>query len=272
MKKTWYLFSILFLLSIIFAFADWKVDGFDFFKFQEQHFYSQSWISFAGILFSTVMAITTYLVYQKTKLQSLKYIPIAFLLIATSYSIIGYHSSYCKLCSVIGYCAASHNYPDYLIVVTLVIFVLSTIIFSRSLDIVKKAQVLQKFSYGLTTATILLGIILFFSLKYLEIPDSLDYSKSINLQAFIFIVPFIMILWSFIYFRRTYKASGMYLLMALLSSLSFLPQIIHIYTCKECHTSECSEFYVFSGLIMVIVTGLFIHSMSIQLLNDKEEV
>ncbi|WP_373030351.1 hypothetical protein, partial [Sulfurovum sp.] len=60
MKKIWYLFSILFLLSIIFVFVDWNADGFNFLEFQEQHFYFQSWISIAGILFAIVMAITTF--------------------------------------------------------------------------------------------------------------------------------------------------------------------------------------------------------------------
>ena len=82
MKITNILFSIFFLISIIFIYLGWNVDGFDFFKFQEQHFYFQSWISIAGILFSSVMSITTFVVYKKTKFQSLKYIPLSFLLTA----------------------------------------------------------------------------------------------------------------------------------------------------------------------------------------------
>lgn len=259
-------------MSIIFIFIDWSVDGFDFFKFQEQHFYFQSWISMAGIFFTLVMTVTTFIIYKKTKLKSLKYIPLSFLLIATAYFITGYHSSYCKVCSDLGYCAASHNYPNYLIIITFVIFVLSTVILSRSLDIVKKAELLQKFSYGVITATVLLIITLFFSLEYLEIPDHISYNTTINLQAIVFIIPLLITLWAFAYFRRAYKASAVYLLMALLSSLSFLPQIYHIYTCKDCHTMECSEFYLFSGLIMLIVTGLFLHSVSIQLQENKETV
>ena len=257
---------------MLFAFIDWRVDGFDFFKFQEQHFYFQSWISIAGILFSSVMALTTFIIYKKTAILSLKYIPISFLLIATAYAIIGYHSSYCKVCSDLGYCAATHNYPPYLIIITFVIFVLITIMFGRNLDLVKKAQILQNFSYGLIAATSLLGITLFVSLSFLEIPNHISYARTVNLEALIFMIPLIVILWAFIYFRHTYKAPGVYLFMAFLSALSFMPQIYHIYTCKDCHTMECSEFYLFSGFIMVIVAGLFIHSVSVQLQENKEEI
>ena len=86
----------------------------------------------------------------------------------------------------------------------------------------------------------------------------------------IFILPLIVIVWVFVYFRRTYKTSRVYILMAVLVLLSFLPQFFHILMCKDCHTMECSEFYVVSGLIMVIVIGLFIHAVSIQLLENKE--
>ena len=270
MKKIWYLFSILFLISIIFVLADWNAGGFNFFEFQEQHFYFQSWISIAGILFAIVMAITTFIIYKKTKLPSMKYISISFLLIATVYAIIGYHASYCELCSDLGYCAASHSYPNYLIIITFVIFVLSTIMFSRSFDVVKKAELLQKLSYGLIIATTFLSITLFLSLKYLKIQDHISYLSTSNLQAFIFILPLISIIWAFIYFRRTYKASRVYILMAGLVLLSFLPQFFHILRCKDCHTMECSEFYVVSGFIMVIVIGLFIHAVSIQLLENRE--
>ncbi len=241
------------------------MDGFDFFKFQKQHFYFQSWISIAGILFSSVMAITTLIIYKKTKFKSLKYIPLSFLLTAVAYSIIGYHASYCKVCSDLGYCAASHNYPNYFLIITLLIFILSAIMSSRSVELVKKVQLLQKFSYGLITATILLGIALFISLSYLEIPDNISYFYTINLEGIFFLFPLMIILWAFVYFRRTYKVSPIYLIMALLASLSYLPQIFHVLTCLDCHTMECSEFYIFSGLIMLIVTGLFIRSVSIQL-------
>lgn len=270
MKKIWYLFSILFLISIIFVVADWNANGFNFFEFQEQHFYFQSWISIAGILFSTIMVITTFIIYKKTKLPSLRYISISFLLIVTVYTIIGYHASYCEVCSDLGYCAASHSYPNYLIIITFVIFVLNTIMFSRSLDVVKKVELLQKLSYGLIIATILLSITLFISLKYLKIHDHISYHGTTNLQALIFILPLILIVWAFVYFRRTYKVSSVYILMAVLVSLSLLPQFYHILRCKDSHIMECSEFYVIPGLIIMIVVGLFIHAVSIQLLENRE--
>ena len=270
MKFFWNLFVILFLISIIFIIVDWNADGFNFFTLQEQHFYFQSWISISGILFSIVMSITTFILYKKTQLHSLKYISIGFLLTSIAYSIIGYHSSYCKVCSDLGYCAASHSYPNYLILITFVIFILSIIMSSRSLDIVKKVQLLQKITYGLIIATSLLSITLFFSLKYLEVLDHINYFYTTNLQALVFILPVIIIIFAFVYFRRIYAASRIYIVLALLMSLSFLPQFFHILTCKDCHILECSEFYVFSGLIMLIVSGLFIHAVSIQLQENRE--
>jgi uncharacterized protein with PQ loop repeat len=79
-----------------------------------------------------------------------------------------------------------------------------------------------------------------------------------------------MILSALISIKNISKASGIYLLMALLSSLSFIPQVFHIYACKDCHDMECSEFYVFSGVIMIIVTGLLIHAISVQIDENKE--
>ena len=271
MKKIWYLFSIFFLLSITFIFVDWHIDGFNFFKFQEQYFYFQSWISIAGILFAIVMTITTFLIYKNTQLHSLKYISIGFLLTAAAYFITGYHSSYCKICSDLGYCAASHSYPNYLMIITFVIFVLSIIMSSRSLDIVKKVQLLHKFTYGLTIATILLSIILFISIQYIEVLDHIYYFYTTNLQALVFIFPVVIMIWAFIYFRRVYTVSRLYIVLVLLASLSFLPQFLHILTCKDCHIIECSEFYVLSGLIMLIVSGVFIHAMSIQLQEDRKQ-
>lgn len=272
MKKVWYLFSILLLISIIFVIIDWNVDGFNFLKFQKQHFYFQSWISFAGILFTFVMAITTFIIYKKTKLQSLKYIPLSFLLILVSYFITGYHSSYCKICSDLGVCAASHSYPNYLFIIALLIFVLSGIMFTRRLDIVEKTQSLQRLAYGLIIATTFLFMILWISLKYLETIDHSHYMVGSNLQAFIFILPLVVIVWAFVYFRNNYKISRVYLLMALLLCLGFLPQFLHLYTCSDCYTKECSEFYVFSGFIMFVVTGIFIYSVHIQLQENSEQV
>ncbi len=75
----------------------------------------------------------------------------------------------------LGYCAASHNYSNYLILITFVIFVLSIIMSSRSLDIVKKVQLLHKLTYGLIIATTLLTITLFISLKSLKVLDHIYY-------------------------------------------------------------------------------------------------
>ena len=64
MKSFNYIFTTLFILSLVVAVFDWKVDGFDFLKAQDYKFYFQSWISFAGTIFSLVMAITTYILYK----------------------------------------------------------------------------------------------------------------------------------------------------------------------------------------------------------------
>ncbi len=155
----------------------------------------------------------------------------------------------------------------------LVIFLVTAIIFSSSFNIVKKVHLIQKIVFGLIIALSLLLTTLWFSLNYLEIPDYLAYvGSSNNLQAFLLPLPVIIMIWAFVYFRNIYKVSKIYLFMFLLGSLSFLPQIYHIFVCNECYTMECSEFYVFSGLIMLIVTGIFIYSVSIQLQENGEQV
>ena len=270
MKNFWNLFLLILLLSIIFTIVDWSVDGFNFLQFQEQHFYFHSWISIAGILFSSTMAITSYFIYKSSKILSLRYVSISFLLTALAYAIIGYHASYCQVCSDLGYCAASHSYSIYLMIIVFVIFVLTIIMFNKKIDIVKKAQLLQKFSYGLIVATILLGIALFISLEYLEIHDTISYLGTVNLQAFVFLLPVVIIVIASIYFRRHYETSNLYVLMAVIASLSFLPQFLHIFSCKDCHMMECSEFYILSGLIMLIVTGLLIYSIGIQLQEKRK--
>jgi len=271
MKLFWYLFSFLFITSLIFAYIDWKTGGFDFFVLQEQSFYFQSWISIAGILFALIMAITSFIIYIKSKLRSLKYIPLSFVLTAFAYVVIGYHASYCKVCSDLGFCAASHNYPNYLILIVLVVSILTAIMLSSNLDLEKKAQSLYRLSYGLIIATGLLTITLFFSIGFMEVPDVVSYTWSNNLQVVVFTLPIVIIVGAFAYFRRIYKAAGTYLFMGLLSSMCFVPQIYHIISCEDCHNLECSEFYVFSGLIMFMVVGLFIHAVSVQLQENKEQ-
>ena len=271
MKKSYSAFFLAFIVALVFTYFYWEVDGFKFFQSQVINFYFQFWVSLAGVLFSLIMSITTYILYKQTNYNSLKYIPLSFLLTALAYTMIGYHSSYCKVCSDLAFCAASHNYPNYLILITFVIFVLSTLLFSPQLKTQSKISILQKFSYGLIFAiAIMLGILLL-SLNFMEIPNTLEYSLSKNLQAITFMMPVVIIIAAFLYFRRKYKATNIYLLMSILSTFSFLPQIYHIYTCNDCHTMECSEFYTLSGFIMFLVSGLLIYSVSIQLKETNEE-
>lgn len=265
MKRSLSLFVALFAVTLLFMFTNWSVGGFNFFKFQEQHFYFQSWISIAGIFFTLTMAGTSYLLYKTTQLLSLKYMPLSFLLTALAYSITGYHASYCRVCSDLGFCAASHNYPNYLMIVIFVLFTLSAIMLPKKLDTKKRAHLLYIFSYGLIVATTLLIIPLFMSISFMETPSVISYFDTTNLQAFVFLAPLLMTLFAFGYFGMVYKISKIYLFMAILLSMSFVPQIYHIYSCQECHNMECSEFYVLAGLIMFIVTGLLLHSLSVQL-------
>ncbi|MBU1216739.1 hypothetical protein KJ870_08015 [bacterium] len=270
MKTGFYLFMILFAITLIFVLANWSVDGFDFFKFQEQHFYFQSWISIAGILFALTMSGVSYIIHKKTQLRSLKYIPLSFLLTALAYSITGYHASYCKICSDLGFCAASHNYPNYLVILALVLFALGSIMLSKKLNTQQRANVLYQFSFGLIVATTLLIIPLFISISFMETPSVISYFDTTNLQAFVFVAPLLMTLLMLGYFGMIYKISKIYLFMGILLSMSFVPQIYHIYSCQDCHNMECSEFYVLSGLVMFIVTGLLLHSLSIQL-NETQK-
>lgn len=264
------MFVTFFFLSIITIYIDWQIDGFDFFKLQKYELFFQSWVALSGVIFSLIVSVTSFFIYKNTRLPSLQFIPLSFLLIAFSYIIIGYHASYCKVCSDLTLCAASHTYPTYLYIAAFIVFFIVTIISHKLLDTEKKIKFLQQFSYGLISASFLMLIIMFFSIDYMETPDVLFYFKDTNLQAMVFMFPVIIIVFSLLYFRTHYKqVSWEYYLIASLSILSFIPQILHLYTCKECHSMECSEFYVFSGLIMFIVTGLFLKTLAIQLRESK---
>ncbi len=267
MNKFSYTFYILFILSIGFVLIDWKVDGFDFFKAQDYKFYFQSWISFGGTIFALVMAITTYIIYKKSDINSLKYIIFSFVSIAIAYGIIGYHTAYCKMCSDLSLCGASHSYPNYMVLISLIIFVLTLLL----VDIKLKISLIKIFSYGLIVATILLILTLFASLDYMEIPDILPYIfTTINMQGFIFIFPMLFTLLVFIYFKNSYKISSVISFVFLLIFLSFIPQAYHIFSCTDCHNMECSEFFIASGLFMFVAIGLILYSIKLQLESKVE--
>ncbi len=260
MKIIFNLFLLLFILSIVFTLVGWSVDGFDFFKFQDNKHYFQSWISIAGVIFTFIMSITTFIIYKKSDLSSLKFISLSFFLTSLAYGIIGYHASYCKVCSDLSMCSASHNYPNYFIVIALIIFVVSVLL----ANIKHNIKYLKLLSFGLIFATMLLMIVLFISIKYMETPDIITYVfTTLNLQGYIFIFPLIFILFATIYFRTIYKLTSLTNLIFSLLFISFIPQAIHVFSCDECHIMECSEFYVLAGLLMFISTGLLIYSLSL---------
>ena len=255
----------LLIMMIVFTIIDWSVDGFDLLKAQQYEFYFQSFVSISGLAFTSIMAITIFIIYKKTKLPSLKYMSLSFLLTSFAYFSIGYHSSYCKVCSDLTMCSASHNYSNYLIVIAFVIFVLTVLL----VNIKNSISILKLFSYGLITASSILLIVLFISIQFIETPGILFYELSdINLQGFVFIFPLFLMAFTLIYLRKKGKIKKVVFLIFSLLSLSFIPQAYHIFLCKECHVMECSEFYVFAGLLMHIALGLFIYSLSQQI---KEE-
>lgn len=259
-----HLFTILFLTSIIFSVANWSVDGFDFFEFQHNNKYFQSWISIAGVLFSLIISITVSIIYKKTKILSLRFIPIAFILTAIAYATIGYHLSYCKVCSNLTLCGASHNYSDFFIIIALVIFTLLSIL-QNQIDIKIKTSALKILSYGLISAIIILTLVLFFSLQFIEIPNIITYRGSFNLQGIVFIIPLVLSIWFFIYFKNSYKSIKNITILFILLIAGFIPQTYHILFCNECNIMECSEFFVLSGLIMLIVVMILIYSININL-------
>jgi len=262
MKKLINLFVLLFLASIFFFFIDWSIDGFDFFKMQNHKYYFQSWISIAGAIFVLIMSITTYIIYVKSKILSLKYISISFLFISFAYAIIGYHTSYCKVCSDLSLCGASHTYPNYFIVIALI--TLSVMILLTNIK--HNVKLLKIFSYGLIIATVLLMIILFISIQFMETPDLAMYIfKNLNLQGFVFIFPLVLIVFSLLYFKAIYKLTSVTIFIFILIFISFIPQAYHIFICTDCHIMECSEFYIFAGLLMFIAVALLIYAISLQL-------
>jgi len=260
------LFAILYFFALLALFIDWSVDGFDFFKAQKYELFFQSWVSIAGILFTIVMAISTFFIYRKSEIRSLKFISLSFLLTSVAYGIIAYHTSYCKMCSDLTMCGASHNYSNYFTVIALVITVLSVLLINLRNNI----AVLKQFAYSLVFASLLLLITLFISIRFMETPDVISYVVStINIQGLSFIFPLILIVFAFIYFRKMYKNSKSVLFIFTLLFITFLPQAYHILVCTECHSMECSEFFVASGLIMFVAIGLLIYAISLQLEEKK---
>lgn len=258
---------LFFLISIGCIWIGWSIDGFDFFKAQKYEFFFQSWVSVAGVIFTAIMALTVFVIYKKSRLDSLKFISLSLLLTSLAFGIIGYHTSYCKVCSDLTMCGASHNYPNYLIVIALIIVTIISILVNLKNNI----TVLKVLAFGLISASFLLLIVLFFSIQYMETPDVMSYVvTNINLQGFVFVFPIILILLTFIYLKRMYKISNSISLVFLLLFISFLPQAYHIFICTECHSMECSEFYVFSGLIMFMAVGFLLYSTSLQLEENRE--
>ncbi|MEA3498820.1 MAG: hypothetical protein U9R16_07170 [Campylobacterota bacterium] len=267
MKKFIYLFFVLFFASIIFSLLDWSVDGFDFFKIQNHKYYFQSWISIAVAIFVFIMSVTTYIIYKRSGLLSLKLISISFLIISFAYAIIGYHTSYCKVCSDLSLCGASHTYPNYFIVIALITLSVTVLL----ANIKQNVKLLKIFSYGLIISTILLMSVLFISIQFMETPDVAIYIyKNLNLQGFIFIFPLVLIVFSMLYFKTIYKLTNVTIFIFVLLFISFIPQAYHIFICTDCHSMECSEFFIFAGLLMFIAVGLLIYAISLQL--DKKSL
>jgi len=252
--------------TIVFTFIDWSVDGFELLKPQDYQLYFQSWISMAGALFTFIMAITTFIIYKKINLHSLKFISLSFLLTSIAYLIIGYHSTYCEVCSDLTMCSSSHNYPNYFTVIALIIFVLTILLMNLKNNI----NLLKLFSYGLILASFLMLVTLFMSIEFMETPKLIFYTIStINLQGFVFIFPLILIVLAYIYLKNVYMVTSSVSFIFFLLFISFIPQAYHTFVCIDCHTMECSEFFVFSGLIMFIVVGLLIYSITLQLREKR---
>lgn len=252
-------YIVIAVISIIFfSVINWQTGNFNFFTIQDFKFYFQSWISIATILFAITMSITMFILYKKNKSPSLKYISLVFVFIALAYSVIGYHAAYCEMCSNLTLCSASHNYPNYLIIAAITIFIAMTLL----LDI----KSLKMFAFALIGGSFLLISTLFFSINYMETPSLIPYEiGTFNLQGFVFFVPLLPIIGMFVYFKTIHQLSLTVSILLLLSASSFIPQAFHIFFCKECHNLECSEFYILSGVMMTIVTGLFMHSLRLHI-------
>lgn len=264
MRRFSYIFGLLFIFAILFGIIDWNVDGFEFLKTQNYKMYFQSWISFAGSTFVFVMSITTFIVYKKSDILSLKFVSIGFLFIAIAYGIIAYHTSYCKMCSDLSLCGASHSYPNYSVIIAMIIFVLTSLLIQTKF----KLSLIKTFSFGLIIATISLMIIIFISVGYIETPDIIPYVLSIiNLQGFIFVFPLLFTLMVYIYFKNTYNVTPVISFIFILIFLSFIPQAYHIFSCTECHNMECSEFYILSGLFIFMAIGSLFYAINLQLKN-----
>ncbi|NOR57732.1 MAG: hypothetical protein GQ474_04340 [Sulfurimonas sp.] len=100
----------------------------------------------------------------------------------------------------------------------------------------------------------------------MELPALMLFEiKDINLQGFVFVLPLILIVLSVVYFKRVKKMTNTILFIFLLLFLSFIPQAYHTFFCEECYLLECSEFYTFAGLLMIVATSLVIYALDRQL-------
>ena len=53
--------------------------------------------------------------------------------------------------------------------------------------------------------------------------------------------------------------------------LGIMHQSYHIFLCEECHILECSEFYIVAGVLMFMALGLFVLSISEQLIEENTQ-
>jgi len=255
----------LFLISILFLWINWEIDGFEIFT-NNHKYYFQSWVSLSGSIFSLIMAFTIFFIYKKSNLQSLKYIGLSFIFVSLSYATIGYHSSYCKVCSDLSVCSASHNYSNYFVLISLIILVTTILL----LNIKKSINFLMLFSYSLIGSSFIVMIILFTSVPFMETPSIANFIiNDLNIQGFIYISPILLIVLAGIYMHSLHKLSKLILFLFIVLSSSFLPQAYHLFTCNQCNIMECSEFFSIAGLLMFIATGLLIRAISCQFDIEK---
>ncbi len=259
MKKIITLFFFLLALAMISYGKGYAIGGFHLSKVHN-YFYFQSWISLAILVFCLVISYATYSVYKNTKLVGLKFVPVGLFFLSLGIIIIGFHNSYCKVCSDLGFCGTAHNYPNAISVLAVCIsLVIYLALQSQDYDLKSS---LKKFWHTLVFGSFIIIIILFISLFYMELPEPISYKAGrFNLQGFVFISISIFCTIAFftflvVYYRTRKKIFVAMSVQFIVTALVQLVAAYHIFTCYWCDIEECSEFFALGGIFILI--GMFI--------------
>ncbi len=255
MKKMDLLFAVLLVASVGSFFWGYDIGDFTFSQIHN-HLYFQAWISLATIILSVLLAGATASIYKFTRLETFRLVPAALLVFSLGMIPIGFHNSYCKVCSDLGFCGTAHNYPD---IITIIAIYISTSIYVLSESAIKDVgRALKKLWRALIIALAAIIAVMLVSLFYMQLPEPIPYkSARINPQGIVFLSVSIFSMVAGIVYVLRYRQTGNKALEGvciqfIVTGLVQLIAAYHIFTCYWCNVEECSEFFVIGGLFILV--------------------